>query len=210
MSGEEIIGGGRVNGEVPEIRASDRDREATLERLSLAVSDGQLTLEEYSERVDVVLGSRTQNELARITNDLQQTHPPTPSTDLAPQSVSAIFGSSGRRGRWRVPERFRASAVFGEVTLEFQSAMLTAHRTVIEANATFGSVSIIVPEGVEVDLTGSAIFGSKESKVNSVPTPGAPVIEIRARALFGEVSVKHPDPKLRHQIRDAIQRQLES
>jgi len=180
--------------------------------LALAVSDGQLTLEEYSERVDVVLGARMQGELTRLASDLQQSRPavtmPASSVPQAgePQRIRAVLAENKRRGRWKVPAHLQVRALLGECTLELQSAVLTSHRTVIDAHATLGSITIYVPEGVEVDLSGTAILGSKGSEIRAEPAPGAPIIEIRARAVLGEVTVKHPD--LRHQVRDAVEREL--
>jgi len=195
----------------PGIRAADRDREATLEVLALAVSDGQLTLEEYSERVDAVLRARLLGDLERVTNDLQQAQQAPagagiPAPPPEPQRLTAILSSDGRRGRWRVPPRLEVRSVLGECTLELQSATLTSHHTVIEARTLLGSVSIYVPEGVDVHLTGSAILGSKYSDLRGTPAPGAPVIQIRAHAVLGEISVKHP--KLTHGLRDAAREAL--
>jgi hypothetical protein len=63
---------------------------------------------------------------------------------------------------------------------------------VIEATAIFGSVTVFVPEGVDVRLTGSAVFGSKESKLQGRPEPGAPVVEVRSRVVFGSVTIRPP------------------
>ncbi len=62
----------------------------------------------------------------------------------------------------------------------------------IDADAIFGDITIVVPEGTDVRLTGSAIFGSKKSKLSGPVAPGAPVIEVRCRAVFGDVTVRPP------------------
>ena len=64
--------------------------------------------------------------------------------------------------------------------------------TVIEATAIFGSVTVFVPEGVDVRLSGTAVFGAKESKLQGRPEPGAPVVEVRARVRFGSVTIRPP------------------
>ena len=104
------LGGGPL---VPELRASDQDREQTLELLSLAVSDGQLTLDEYSERVDIVLAARMRAELTPVTRDLQQAHSPAPALqgpvpDLGPQKIKAVLASNSRRGEWKVPAHLQS------------------------------------------------------------------------------------------------------
>ena len=54
-----------------------------------------------------------------------------------------------------------------------------------------GDVKVIVPDGVEVELTGTAIMGDKKYKVrDSRPLPGAPLIRVRAYAVMGDVKVE--------------------
>ncbi len=53
-----------------DVRASDRERELVIERLTLAVSRGRLSLSEFDERVAAVYRAETRTELARLTRDL--------------------------------------------------------------------------------------------------------------------------------------------
>jgi hypothetical protein len=182
---------------VPEVRASDRDREVALEVLASASIDGQLSLTEYSERVDVVLAARTRAELEQVSADLQQSQPiaqtVVPSESVSePMAIRAVFSADARRGRWKVPPHLKVRTILGDCRLELQAAVLTSHRTVIEAHTTLGSITILVPEGIEVEFSGNAILGTNNSEIRGEPTPGAPVIEIRAKAVLGEVNVKHP------------------
>jgi hypothetical protein len=168
-------------------RASDRDREQALELLSTAASDGRLTLEEYSARADRALSAHVLGELAELTGDLERR--PDPAV-AAPEEMTAILSSDAREGHWRVPTQLSARAVLGECKIDMQDAVLTSHTTVIDARATLGSVEILVPEGVEVRLTGKAILGEKSSTVRQAPVSGAPVLEVRATAILGSVSVR--------------------
>jgi hypothetical protein len=52
------------------MRASDADREHVVEALRDAYSQGRLTEEEFSERVETAYKARTYGELGRLTNDL--------------------------------------------------------------------------------------------------------------------------------------------
>jgi hypothetical protein len=51
-------------------RASDADRERTVDALSAAFAEGRLTKEEHSVRVDQAYGSLTKAELAALSADL--------------------------------------------------------------------------------------------------------------------------------------------
>jgi hypothetical protein len=190
------------------IRVSDSEREQIVELLGQAAVEGRLTLDEYAERATSAHAARTRGELAKLTDDLPVVRPRTttgmPGTALAgsalsgtvepaPERLVAIFGNESRKGHWPVPERLEARSVFGDCHIELQDAQLQHPVTVIEATAIFGAVTVFVPEGVDVRLSGSAVFGSKESKLQGRPEPGAPVVEVRARVVFGAVTVRPPE-----------------
>jgi Domain of unknown function (DUF1707) len=52
------------------IRASDAERDATVDRLSAATGDGRLTLEEFSRRMERATAARTRADLDRLVADL--------------------------------------------------------------------------------------------------------------------------------------------
>lgn len=53
-----------------DMRAADRDREATAERLRVALEEGRLGLHEYDERLGRAYGARTYAELDEVVADL--------------------------------------------------------------------------------------------------------------------------------------------
>jgi hypothetical protein len=124
-----------------------------------------------------------------VVADLQAAAAPPADT---PEVLTAILGNQTRKGRWRVPARLAARSVLGDCHLELQEAVLSSPVTTIEARTTLGSVTIFVPEGVDVRLSGSVILGSHSSEVGSDPHPGAPVIEVQARAVVGSVPSSGP------------------
>ncbi len=126
------------------------------------------------------------------------------------QQLSAILGNETRKGHWQVPARIEARSLLGDCHLELQDAVLTSHVTVIEARATLGSVTIFVPDGVEVRLSGKAILGAKSSKLDHAPLPGAPVIEVQATAILGSVTVQPPSlsSRVRGALADEARRRL--
>jgi len=181
------------------IRVSDREREHIIELLGTATAEGRLTLDEYEERVTLAHESRTRGELARLTHDLPVTTSgpavvqPTSLNAAEPtERLTAIFGEESRKGRWRVPGRLRTLSVFGSCHVELLEAEIQQPVTVIEATAVFGELTVVVPEGTEVRLTGNAIFGAKTSKMQEPVRPGAPVVEVHTRVVFGEVTVRPP------------------
>ncbi|GAB3152806.1 DUF1707 SHOCT-like domain-containing protein [Microbispora hainanensis] len=57
---------------VPEMRASDGDRDRVAAALREHVAEGRLTMDEFNERLEAVYQSRTYGELARLTSDLPE------------------------------------------------------------------------------------------------------------------------------------------
>jgi hypothetical protein len=111
--------------------------------------------------------------------------------------VAGIFGRERRDGRWVVPERLAVTAVFGEVVLDLREAMLQSQRVTILATVMGGTVQLIVPEGIAVEVTGTGVLSSKSGqaiqKPAGAPAPeGMPVIEVRALVLGGRVKVIRP------------------
>ena len=68
---------------VPEIRASDDDRQRVVEVLQRHTQVGRLSLDEFSDRVGDVWAARTLGDLAAVTSDL----PPEPAGDPDAQTV---------------------------------------------------------------------------------------------------------------------------
>ncbi|MEO3925953.1 DUF1707 domain-containing protein [Micromonosporaceae bacterium B7E4] len=183
------------------IRVSDREREQIVELLGTAAAEGRLTLDEYADRATAAHAAKTRGELARLTDDLPTSSATAPllarradSTVAGPaaERLVAIFGNESRKGRWPVPARLEARSIFGDCHIELQDTHLPHPVVTIEATAIFGSVTIFVPEGVEVRLTGTAVFGSKESKLRGTAPAGGPVLEVRSRVVFGSVTVRPP------------------
>ncbi|MER7169554.1 DUF1707 domain-containing protein [Micromonospora sp. NPDC000207] len=180
--------------EIDRLRVSDREREEVVALLGQAVSEGRLTLAEYEERVGTAHASLTRGELATVTVDLPNA-PGRPSAEVVspPQEqLKAIFGSEVRKGAWAAPEHIEARAVFGDCRIELHEIPNLRPVTRIDAEAIFGSVVVVVPEGTEVRLTGSAVFGDKKSKMRGPYVAGAPVVEVRCRVIFGDVTVRPP------------------
>lgn len=192
------------------LRVSDAEREQVVELLGQATAEGRLTLDEYAERVTEAHNAKTRGELTRLTADLPvnaQGNLPAARPAVGPVAVPgggslapvermvAIFGDEVRKGHWLVPDRVEARAVFGDCKIELQDAQLQHQVTTIEATAIFGSVTVYVPEGVDVRMTGTAVFGDKKSKLTAAPRPGAPVIQVVCNVIFGSVVVRPPKRK---------------
>ncbi len=86
-------------------------------------------------------------------------------------------------------ESMDMTAVFGSVKCNFENAVVN-HDIVINTNATFGSVEIIAPKGVQIVTKSTSVFGGVSDKTETVQQDvGLPRIYINATCLFGGVDV---------------------
>jgi hypothetical protein len=177
-----------------QIRASDAEREAVLASLREHTAAGRLTLEELATRVDETYAARTRPELELVLRELPTETAPA----LAVRRRSAkwltlsIFGGTQRRGRWRLPARALVVSIFGGTTLDLRQAELDAPETTIVAISIFGGCDVRVPQGVDVDLVGFALFGGHdESGGTERVHPDSPFVRIVGISLFGGLQVRH-------------------
>jgi hypothetical protein len=199
----------------PSILASDAERERTSEVLRQASVEGRLTLDEFSVRVEQALAARTRDELQAVTRDLPAIAPTRPAEQVpgmvprrAVRTSVSIMSGVERKGFWRVDETTLAVSVMGSCKLDLRGAAISAPVTTINAYVVMGSVDVIVPFGVEVELEGIAIMGSKESKLKGPPPgPGAPIVRVNAFALMGSVTVRD-SARLGERLRQAIEDRL--
>jgi len=178
-----------------DLRASDADRDRVLAMLAEAMSDGRLTADEHSERVQRACSARTLGELAELTTDLAVQSAQPVRLDGG-RMISGILGPARRDGRWVVPESLTVTAMFGEVEVDFTQAILQASRVQLYATVIGGRLRLIVPDGLSVVMAGHAMLGSRRGGTPPPAGPDAPVIEVKALVLGGRVIVRTP-PKSR-------------
>jgi hypothetical protein len=159
--------------------------------LTQAAGDGRLTLGEHSERAERAYAARTLGELAALTTDLAAPSAQPIRLD-ARRSVAAVFGKERREGRWVVPDSLTVTAIFGEVVLDLREALLQSSRITLLATVIGGTVQLIVPEGVAVEMTGSSVLSRWTGSEGVPPLPGMPVIEVRALAMAGRIKAVVP------------------
>ena len=178
-----------------DLRASDADRDRVLALLGEAMSDGRLTADEHSERIQRAFSARTLGELAELTTDLAVPSAQPVRLDGG-RVIAGIFGPTRRDGRWVVPENLTVTAMFGEVEVDFTKAILQSSRVQVYATVFGGRLRLIVPDGVSVIVSGHMVLGRKRGRTPPPAGPGTPVIEVKALVLGGELSVRTP-PKSR-------------
>ena len=167
-----------------EVRASDAEREATIEQLRVAAAEGRLTFEELADRIEAAGTARTRQELAPLTADL----PAGAGAGHAEPIRVRTLGDLKRSGAWVVPAECEFRSALGSIKLDLREANIAAEVIVIDAFTTFGTIELVVPEGVEVDVRASGKL--KQQSLPAAP-PGAPRIVLKGGTVFGTVKVRH-------------------
>lgn len=147
---------------------------------------GRLTLDEFSERVESAFRARTGGELVLVRRNLPQTGP----RRRRPTRLTlGFFGHVVRRGWVRLPRRTRAVSFFADVDLDLRDAEIDDPVVRVSVLPVFGNVDVYLPEGVDVDVGGTLLFGRRRDWGPDVARPGLPTVEVRAHGLFSTVDV---------------------
>ena len=101
------------------------------------------------------------------------------------------LGDVKRSGAWVVPAESRYRSWLGHIKLDLRDARISEPEVHIHAWALFGTIDLLVPEGVEVDVQARAKLGQLKQEAGGVATPGAPRIVLTGGTVFGEIKVRH-------------------
>lgn len=172
------------------LRASDDDRDRAVAALREHLLAGRISLEEFGERVEQALGAQVAGDLIRIQADL----PAVDTNGTTPQRrpsrfAAAVLGRVVRRGRFRLPRRSVASAVFGDLDFDLREVTLDHPLTVVTVLPLLGNVDVYVPEGVHVEVSGLTVFGHLRDWGRDIAVPDAPTIHLRVLGFIGTIDV---------------------
>jgi class 3 adenylate cyclase len=199
-----------------DMRIGDDDRQRVIDGLSRHTGAGRLTLDEFAELAGRVYDARTRRDLDELLaglpddGDLRR---PAPGAGVAPAAEDgagsgesegapaaaprrrfvAIMSAAGARGRWRAPARITAFAFWGNVKVDLRQAVIDEGVVEVTAWAIMGSVQVVVPDGIQVELDGMVVMGGSTDQTHrskTPPLPHAPVIRVHARGLWGGVTAR--------------------
>ncbi|MHA6621647.1 DUF1707 SHOCT-like domain-containing protein [Pseudonocardia sp. DLS-67] len=190
----------------PEVRIGDRERRALDAHLQQAHADGVLTLSEYDERAAQCWAARTQSDLDVLVRDLPPYRPnpddePTVAV-VAPESAPAPPAKSfGQRiGGSLVGIAAIGALIFigSHVVTADDGAAIFGNRQItvapgqerVEVGMLFGSVDVIVPDGMRARPTGAVVFGSTDCALACTGTGQEVVVD--ATGAFGSVDILRP------------------
>ena len=104
-----------------------------------------------------------------------------------PRSVFSAFSGDNVSFAGEFFEGAELTAVFGGIKCDLRGAIINDD-CAISYTAVFGGIDIIVPEGVNVKVNSTSIFGGASNKTSK--TPNAPTLYVSGLCMFGGVDVK--------------------
>ena len=169
------------------VRASDAERQQAVDRLREATAEGRLTLDEFAQRMESAYDAKTHDELSELTGDLPGAGSRLPATrSRARHFTVSIFGGVDRKGRWRTGRTHWVFSIFGGSDLDFRDASIEGEEATVYVFDLFGGTDLYVPDAIDVDFDGFAIFGGADEHGRDLPPrAAAPVVRVRAFSLFG-------------------------
>jgi hypothetical protein len=198
---------------LPELRASDADRELTAERLRDAAGEGRLTVEELEERLHAAYESRTRRELDALVADVvvpgegaRPARLPVRRGEGGTHWLVSIMGGRDRRGHWRVGRNLNVINVMGGSDLDLNDAELADDVVQMTVFSFMGGAEIRVPDGLNVEVSEFALMGGNDIKLGDErPDPGGPLLRLRVVSIMGGTDVKR-GRKLTRAERRALKR----
>lgn len=178
------------------VLASDAEREATVARLNDAGREGRLQLDELSDRVDRALSARTRGELEDLVQDLPgpgaaSSTPVRPASDAGPTKWNiSPMGGMRRSGPWRVGGKITNITLLGGMHLDLREAEFASPEVELTSFSLIGGVRLLVPPGVNVEVSGVSLLGGRQVENDELANPGAPTIHVRSFSLIGGVRVR--------------------
>lgn len=188
----------------PDLRASDQDRDRTIDVLRTAAGDGRLTFDELAERVGAASEATTVGALERLRSDLPASADPaaTGGEIVLPTRRATVFGDVRRSGPWVVPAESSWRSCFGDIVVDLREARAGAAEVTIEARTFFGEIELLVPEGMLVEVRCGSVLGNIRQDAGGLGPPGAPRVILTGRTVFGTVRVR--SQRLRERLAERI------
>jgi uncharacterized protein DUF1707 len=181
------------------MRASDADRDRVIDILRAATADGRLTADEFNERMEAALASRTFRELAPLTADLATAsarRPPEPEPAEDVIRIDQRGGSVQRAGRWVVPPRMELRPSWCDVTIDFTDAVIRHDTLHVDMRMRGGSLILVVGPGIVVDAN---FLETRYTDIIIHPAtePDTPVrlrIHLAGRMRYGYIEARYARP----------------
>lgn len=170
-----------------------------------------MTLEEFGSRVTDAYGAISRADLEPLLADLPALpdgpapYQPTPGA-LAPLSgrrrggkarrwLVAVLGDVQRKGYWRLPAKVNVVTLLSDTDLDLREAVIETADNEMRLVCVLSDQNIVVPEGVELEVSGFSFLGRRDLNVAQVrPRPGVPRLHIKVLGVLSDLKVTSAPP----------------
>ncbi|MGV0835437.1 DUF1707 SHOCT-like domain-containing protein [Mycolicibacterium thermoresistibile] len=174
------------------LRASDADRAAVRQLLERAVGEGMLTLDEYTERLDVALSARTRGDLDKVLVDLPGARRPAVAHTGQPLQLRGRMSTLSRKGDWSVPARVVINTRMCDTTLDFTAATLHSPMVEVEIDDYFSTTTLILPDGATADLNDvETVASTLNGRVPASPPSERLHLVVRGRIRMATMTARY-------------------
>jgi Domain of unknown function (DUF1707)/Cell wall-active antibiotics response 4TMS YvqF len=176
-------------GELEQFPLTDAERKTALAALVRATGVGQLSLEEFDRRTDLVLTTSSRTEFAAATGGLEVISP-----GRAKRRWLVPFGNRLLRGRFFMAGRTSAFMLMAEIHLDLRGAVFLVPEPRLRVMALVGNVRVLVPNGVQVVVDHRSLFGSRRISTYGPPASASrPRLAISMLNVLGSVKVTNDE-----------------
>ena len=172
-------------------QAEDAQQQAT-EFVKELFAAGGIDARRFDASMTGILAARSEAELAAVVRSLP---PPVVRTSADrrltnPLEIHSGIGRLRLTGRWQVGTQTHVSADLGSITIDFSEAEFDDDVIDLHVYTGWGSITIIVPRGVRVQIMRHR--GGLSSRLEP-PVPGLPLIRLDLTTNIGRIRLRHPD-----------------
>jgi len=176
-------------------------RKDTIKLLEYNYAHGFIDLSDFEKRLESAVHAISAADLSLITDNLEEI--PLQADEAAgsfvntgvireDETYTGILSGIKRKGKWKPARNNRVFVFLGGIDLDFSEAELAPGVTDFEFFCVLGGIDLIVPEGINVDLSGVPVLGGLENKLSGEHYPGQPTIKIHGMIFLGGVEIKPP------------------
>ena len=167
------------------------ERGAAIARLQDLFGDGELSLELFSGVLEQVFAARCHADLegAMLTLPPLVRLMPVSRRLTEPLVLQAADGGLRLGSGWQLAAHTTIRTGVGAAQLDLTTASWDSHRVNL-CLETWGSIEVLVPEGVAVQMVGGS--GRVQLESLSAPVPGGPVLRVCTSGPTGVIRIRHP------------------
>jgi hypothetical protein len=166
-------------------------RAAAVSRLHDLISGGGLSLEHFSGILEQVFAAASHGELEAAMLALPSLVRLTPASQrlARPLVLHVPDGGLELGSGWQLAANTAIGTGFGVARLDLTAASWDLNQINLHLQ-TWGSIEVLVPKGVAVQMLGGS--ASVELESLSAPVPGGPVLRISTSGPTGVIRIRHP------------------